>query len=174
MTTLTYCNANADFLTRVAPFYIKVSDADNPDNDEIMKVTAHDPATYTLTVTRGQQGTSACAHANYAAISTYSGARDLVRFGIFQIPSYSRCRTPPAKMVDRSTISAKKMPAANISPLPLISTQSSSTRSTPCRPNGIYASGQGAGLCLELPEAQSRHRHCRQLYRYRHQRLESR
>ena len=92
-TTLSYCNANKDFNDysatgqfKAAPFYIKVSDPDVPGNDEIMKVTAHDPATYTLTVTRGQQGTSACAHANYADILTYSGARDMVRFGVFDFP----------------------------------------------------------------------------------------
>ncbi len=91
-TTLSYCNANKDFNDysatgqfKAAPFYIKVSDPDVPGNDEIMKVIDHDPTTYTLIVTRGQRGTSACTHDNYAAISTFSGARDLVRFGIFYI-----------------------------------------------------------------------------------------
>ena len=83
VTVLNYYNPTASFLTRVAPFYIKVSDANDPDSDEIMKVTAHDPDLFTLTVVRGQQGTTACAHANYSAIMTFSGARDLVRFGIF-------------------------------------------------------------------------------------------
>jgi hypothetical protein len=97
-TTLTYCNYNDDFLTRVAPFYIKVSDIANPGSDEIMLVTDHDPATgaHILTVTRGQQGTSACAHDNLSAIMTYSGARDLVRFGIFK---FSTDDGPAAKMV---------------------------------------------------------------------------
>lgn len=103
-TVLTYCNVNPDFLTRIAPFYIKVSDPDNPGSDEIMKVTAHDPATYTLTVDRHQQGTSACAHAIYSAVSTYSGARDLVRFGIF---SFSSTDNPVNKMVDLNDFGQK-------------------------------------------------------------------
>ncbi|MBN2399549.1 MAG: hypothetical protein JXI33_04325 [Candidatus Aminicenantes bacterium] len=99
-----YCNANADFLTRVAPFYIKVSDADNPGSDEIMLVTAHDPVTYTLTVSRGQQGTTACAHDNFADILTFSGARDLVRFGIF---TFSSNDNPASKIVDLADFGQK-------------------------------------------------------------------
>ncbi|MBN2345632.1 MAG: hypothetical protein JXO51_04515 [Candidatus Aminicenantes bacterium] len=83
---LVYCNANPDFVDRVAPFYIKVIDPDNPGSDEVMLVTAHDSATYTLAVTRGQNGTSACAHPMYSKIMVYSGARDMVRFGFFVFP----------------------------------------------------------------------------------------
>ncbi|MCX6556133.1 MAG: PilC/PilY family type IV pilus protein, partial [Candidatus Aminicenantes bacterium] len=85
-TNLTYNSftARTDFLAMAAPFYIKVVDANGTSNPEIMLVTAHDPATSNLTVTRHQQGTSACAHTVDSIISTYSGTRDLVRFGIFK------------------------------------------------------------------------------------------
>jgi hypothetical protein len=101
---LYYCNVNPSFLTRVAPFYIKVSDPVNPDNDEIMLVTDHDSSASKLTVTRGLQGTSACAHGEYSAVQTYSGTRDLVRFGIFK---FSTTDAPAAKMVDLNDFGQK-------------------------------------------------------------------
>ncbi len=85
-TTLVYCNVNPDFLLRAAPFYIKVSDPNDASTDEVMLVTAHDPDTMSMTVSRGQQGTDACSHAAYSKVLAYSGARDLVRFGLFYFP----------------------------------------------------------------------------------------
>jgi hypothetical protein len=92
-----YCNANADFATRVAPFFIKVSDPANPANNEVMLVTEHHAGESKLKVSRGQQGTYPCSHDNYAAISTYSGARDLVRFGIFTFST--QAADSPAKLI---------------------------------------------------------------------------
>jgi hypothetical protein len=107
-TTLKYCNYTENFLARVAPFYIKVVDADGTSNPEVMLVTDHDPATgaHILTVTRGQQGTSACAHDSLSAIMTYSGARDLVRFGIFSF-STQTADNPARKLVDLNNFGQK-------------------------------------------------------------------
>ncbi len=86
-TTLIYCNVNADFADWVAPFYIKVVDPGGSGNAEVMKVTAHDNVAYTLTVTRAQQGTTACSHSIYSKVLVYSGTRDMVRIGIFDYPT---------------------------------------------------------------------------------------
>jgi Tfp pilus tip-associated adhesin PilY1 len=104
-TTLTYCNASADFATKAAPFYIMVSDPDVPMSDEVMWVETHVPAENKLTVSRGQRGTSACAHANYAKIKTYSGARDLVRFGVFKFSTVDSLAN--MKMVDLNDFGQK-------------------------------------------------------------------
>jgi Tfp pilus tip-associated adhesin PilY1 len=85
-TTLTYYNFDPTFADRIAPFYIRVVDPSDPTDAEIMLVTDKDPVLYTLTVARGLRGTTASAHAADAAIQTYSGTRDLVRFGIFDFP----------------------------------------------------------------------------------------
>ncbi len=84
-TTLLYSNATvlADW---AAPFYIKVVDADGAGNEEIMQVTAHNPAVYSMTVSRGQQGTSACDHAALSKIMAFKGPRDMVRIGVFVFP----------------------------------------------------------------------------------------
>ncbi|MCX6554168.1 MAG: PilC/PilY family type IV pilus protein, partial [Candidatus Aminicenantes bacterium] len=99
-------SARTDFLAMAAPFYIKVSDPDNSGSDEIMLVTAHDPDTSNLTVTRGQRDTSACAHASDSIISTYSGTRDLVRFGIFTF-STQAADSPANKLVDLNDFGQK-------------------------------------------------------------------
>jgi Tfp pilus tip-associated adhesin PilY1 len=103
--TVTYDNATTDFETKAAPFYIKVSDPANPLNDEIMRVTAHDQVANTLTVTRAQLGTTACVHFVYSAIQSYTGTRDMVRFGIFK---FSTSDSPICtKMVDLNDFGQK-------------------------------------------------------------------
>lgn len=84
-TTLLYSNATvlADW---AAPFYIKIVDADGAGNEEIMQVTAHNPSAYAMTVSRGQQGTSACGHAALSKIMAFKGPRDMVRIGVFVFP----------------------------------------------------------------------------------------
>ncbi len=86
-TTLYYYNVfNADFVNMVAPFFIKVVDADGAGNPEVMLVTTHDSSTNSLIVSRGQQGTSPRNHGADSKILIFAGARDLVRFGIFVFP----------------------------------------------------------------------------------------
>ncbi len=89
-TTFTYLNGSVNFVTMnpaVATFYIKVSDPDNPGDDEIMLVSGHDMATHTLTVSRAQNGTSAHDHILGAAIQIYTGIRDEVIIGLFRFPN---------------------------------------------------------------------------------------
>ena len=106
-TTLYYDNAIIDFETKAAPFYIKVSAPDNPGSDEIMRVTAHDQVADTLTVTRAQLGTDACAHDVYAAIQAYTGTRDMVRFGIFKFSTVDSLAN--MKMVDLKDFGQKNI-----------------------------------------------------------------
>ena len=58
-------------------------DPEAPGQDEFMLVTGHDSATRTLTVTRGQKGTTAVAHNIGSAIQISTGIRDEVIIGLF-------------------------------------------------------------------------------------------
>jgi Tfp pilus tip-associated adhesin PilY1 len=90
-TTLKYLNGSANFVTMdpaVETFYIKVSDPDHPDHDEVMLVTGHDRVSipHILTVIRAQNGTTAHDHNIGSAIQIYTGVRDEVIIGLFRFP----------------------------------------------------------------------------------------